>query len=179
MAIEYLSLPEYAKTKDLTGQYIGQLIRKGVITKKSVKKKGKRLFVNPELADLDMERNLSPENRKVKTETEIEKEKVIADSGIDDDSTAEGGTYSDMRLLNEKYKAALKKLDYEQKSLQLIDADEVKREADFAGRLVKQKVSSWPGRVSALVAAESDPFKCEQILKKECNELLEEISGGL
>ena len=133
---------------------------------------GERL-VNPELADLDMERNLSPENRKVKTEIEIEKEQVIAKSGIDD------GSYNDMRLLNEKYKAALKKLDYEQKSLQLTPSDEVKREADFAGRLVKQKVSSWPGRVYALVAAESDPFKCEQILKKECNELLEEISGGL
>lgn len=64
-------------------------------------------------------------------------------------------------------------------SSELLPADIVKRDASKAGQVVKEKVTSWPGRVSPLVAVESDPFKVEQILKKECNQLLDEISKGV
>lgn len=61
----------------------------------------------------------------------------------------------------------------------LIPADEVKKEADFAGRLVKQRVTAWPGRVSPLLAPVDDQFEIEQILIRETRSLLEEISGSL
>ena len=54
-------------------------------------------------------------------------------------------------------------------------ADQVKSDAFFCADMVKQQVSAWPGRVFALVAAESDPFRCEQILKRETEALLTEI----
>ena len=59
---------------------------------------------------------------------------------------------------------------------ELIPVEQVKRDAERAGRIVKEKVTSWPGRVAALVAVESDVFKADQILRQECNQLLDEIS---
>ena len=59
---------------------------------------------------------------------------------------------------------------------ELIPSEQVRRDAKRAGRIVKEKVTSWPGRVAALVAVESDVFKVDQILRQECNQLLDEIS---
>nr|MBC8360929.1 hypothetical protein [Candidatus Desulfatibia profunda] len=75
-------------------------------------------------------------------------------------------------------KANADKVERENKTAtkELIPAEQVKRDAERAARIVKEKVTSWPGRVAALVAVEPDPFKCDQILRQECNQLLDEIA---
>lgn len=78
-----------------------------------------------------------------------------------------------------KERAKLARLEREQLEGELIPAEDVRRDAAFAGRMVKEKVSAWPGRVAPLVAVESDVFKVDQILRRECNQLLEEISEAV
>lgn len=75
-----------------------------------------------------------------------------------------------------KERAKLARLEREQLESELIPAEDVKRDAARAARVVKDKISSWPGRVAALVAVESDVFKVDQILRKECNQLLDEVA---
>lgn len=83
------------------------------------------------------------------------------------------------RRFNEQYKAALKKLEYEQKAGKLIEVERVQGVGFDAGRMIKERCLSIADRCSPLVAAESDQFRCKQILVKEISQILEGLSEAL
>ena len=91
-------------------------------------------------------------------------------------ATARAGGTIGVTFIDQQYKAALRKLEYEEKTGRLISAEEVKRDASRVGMIVKERVSAWPGRTAPLVAPISDIFEVEQILKREGDQLLTEIS---
>ena len=90
-------------------------------------------------------------------------------------------TEESQRYLSEyrKERAALARMDREEREGELVPVDKVKASADIAGRIVKNRLTALPARLSALVAAESDPFKCEQILKFETNQTLQDLSDEI
>ena len=172
MAKKYIKIPEYAVLCGLSSQYIRRIIAKGIITKQAVKKKGKRFLINPEQADLDREKNVAPENRKKpKLKPTVEEKETVS---------KQAGTnkldYAECRRLNEQYKAGLKKLDYDQKSGRLIPADEVEREYFDIARTVRDSLMNIPGRINAILAAELDEVKVNEILTQEITQALEVLS---
>jgi len=86
------------------------------------------------------------------------------------------GTLSEAQIVKETYLGALRKLEYEEKSGKTVSTDSVKRDAERAARIVKDLVTSWPGRTAPIVTPLTDVFEVEQALKKECDLLLTEIS---
>lgn len=160
---------EYAQHIGVSQPRVHKMIQTGKIPKSAMD--GKRII--SELADKALGKNLEPA-RKQKSELPVEeKEKVVQAAGI---KTLD---YTTARTLNEQYKAALNKLEYEQKSGKLIDASEVEKRAFLAGRLIRDQLLSIPDRCSALVAAESDAFNCKQIILKEINYILENLSDAV
>ena len=172
MAKNYVTIPEYSKMIGYNEQYIRRVIAKRIITKKALKKKGKRWLVNPEQADIDRDKNLAPENRKkLKTKpTDQEKETVSKKAG-----TAHLD-YAECRRLNEQYKAGLRKLEYDQKSGSLISADKVEQDYFNIGRTIRDSLLSIPNRIGAILAAEDDQLKVANILKTEIIQALEILS---
>jgi len=163
---------EYAEYRGWNQSYISRLIQKGKIPKSAMV--GKK--IDSEKADKALDKNIDPANRKKKTNIEIpaeEKQKIVQKAGI------EPIDYHTARTLNEKYKAALNKLEYEQKSGKLVDRDDVEKRSYNSERQIRDQVSSIPDRCAALVAAESDSFNCKQILLKEINYILENLSETL
>jgi len=165
-----MSQKEYAEHRKVSQAYISQLIKRGQIPKSVWRWEGKNRVIDVVEADRILERTLDPANRRVKADRVEARQETVERAGMG------GMDYNTARTLHEQYRAALRKLEYEERKGLLIPAEQVRKDADFAGRLVKRMVSNWPSRIAALVAAESDHFKCEQILRKECNQLLEEIS---
>lgn len=99
-----------------------------------------------------------------------ERQKVIDTAGFGDLS------FADAQTEDKRWSAALKKLDFDEKRGALIECDRVADDATIAGKLIKEKLLAIPGRLGAMAAAEPDPFTCEQMLKVEINQILEDLS---
>ena len=172
---KYITQAKFAEILGVSQPCVSVYIRKGKLAG-AIKHRGHRTLIDLDKALAILPGNMSNINRKQPTwkpKKELsaeEKEKTAEKAGI------AGVDYNTAHTLHEQYRAALRKLEYEEKRGQLISADQVRRDADSAARLVKDKVTTWPSRIAPLIAAESDLFKCEQILKQECDQLLEEIS---
>jgi len=159
---------EFAAYRGVSQPTVFAYIKSGKIPKSAMI--GKK--IDRDKADAALEKNLSPMNRPQKNQdaTPEEKQKVAATAGM--------GTldYQTAHTLNEQYKAALKKLEYDERSGKVVNADEVKRRAFTASRKIRDACLAIADRCHALVAAESDPFQCKQILMKEINFIMENLS---
>ena len=86
------------------------------------------------------------------------------------------GTLLEAQKHKETYLGYLKKLEYEERAGKTVNTDTVRRDAERAARIVKELVTSWPGRTAPIITPLTDVFEVEQALKKECDQLLNEIS---
>jgi len=172
---KYVSIPTAAKEIGVTPQYVRRLVAQGRIPARCYKKEGARYMVNAACAKKAMAESTSWINKGKKNASkqkpkQVRRDTVIKQAALKDITLAQAQT------IKEQYMAALKKLEYEQKSKLLIPADDVRRDAEKIGGFVKSKLQAIPARIAALVAVEPDSFECEQILKKEINQILEELS---
>ena len=168
-----------AKLIGIDGSRLSRLRQDGTLDG-TWRRKGNRYYFDVEKLRAALENNLAPENRgrrgkkpgeKIKTESD--KRQTIKKSGISDEAKTMG--YSKARELNEAYKAALKKLEYEERSGKLVSREIVEKQAFDAANATKEACLAIPDRVAPLVAAESDAFQCKQIILKEINYILQEI----
>ena len=167
---QWLSVAEFAKIAGVSRQHIQKNIKrfKGAARKNKAQRNRTEIHHDKGLILLNSE--FAPENRKRKDNTKATRETTK----LDKSNTVL--SYESGRRLNEQYKAKLKKLEYDEKRGALIERAEVVDHATAAGILIKEKLSSLPGRLGAMTAAESDPFECEQMLKVEINQVLEDLS---
>ncbi len=175
---------EAAQELNIHESRLSRLRNQGTIKKSIRKVPGKNSFkYDVEKLRAELEDNLAPENRerrgkqpgeKVKEPTPEEKQKAIKKSKLAEEAT--GMSYSKARELNEAYKAALKKLEYEERSGKLVDVGKVERNAFEAGKAIKEQLVAIADRTAPLVAAESKDFECKQILLQEINYILESLS---
>lgn len=174
----WISIPQFAKLQGVTKRYIYDLIERGKIPAKALKIKkpgGKQKVIHKGLASEGMAASVtSRKDTKTKSKQSTlpeDQKEIIEKSGV-----PQHDKLVDAQKEKETYLAALKKLEYEQKNGELILAEDVKHDAARAARIVKGAVSSWPGRTAPLLAPVSDVFEVEQILKRECDQLLNEIA---
>lgn len=73
-------------------------------------------------------------------------------------------------------KAQLAKLELDQKLGKLVPLEQVQNDAYKVANAVRNAMQNIPQKIAAEVAAETDPFVCEQIIRKEIDEALTELS---
>jgi hypothetical protein len=94
---------------------------------------------------------------------------------------AGGGTapsYATSRAIREAYAARLAKITYEERSKVLVDAARVQAEAFRRARDTRDAVLAIPGRLAAILAADTDPVSVEAILSAELRAVLEAQANG-
>ena len=84
--------------------------------------------------------------------------------------------YQTSRAVRETYAAKMAKLDFEERSGKLVQADEVQVAAFNTARRVRDRLFCIPPRLAAVLAAESDAHTVEQILQRELRNALEELN---
>lgn len=96
-------------------------------------------------------------------------------------SAGNGGAsdYQRARALREVYEARLKRLEYERRAGLLVEAAAVADEAFRAARTVRDALQSIPGRVSSVLAAESNPVTVQRILEDEIRSALSILADRL
>lgn len=86
-------------------------------------------------------------------------------------------TYADARALRERYQAALTKLEYEQQRSELIEAQEVERQAFELARATRDFLLAIPGRLGPLLAAETSADACTELLDQAIRRACEALSA--
>ena len=86
-----------------------------------------------------------------------------------------GPNYAQSRAFRETYLARLARLEFEERSGKLIDADMVRVAAFNAARRAREMILGLADRISPLVAGEPNQFECHRIIKDECVKICEEI----
>lgn len=181
--VAWLTAPQYAERIGRTRQYITKLVRTGKISKKSLKKGSKKILINPDLADSDLVDNLSHVNKKKsKAETQNgnkRKQKTVPPAEIEAKTKTagtKGMSLADAQKLQAQYKAALLKLEYEEKSGKLVQVEDVEKDAFDMARIVRDAILNIPDRISAELASEKDPHIVSQKLTEELTSALEDLS---
>jgi len=121
-------------------------------------------------------------NRRLKAEREdLErlKEKAAA-AGVDDLNIDTAGTsLNEVKIFKELYLGKMAQLEYRRKSGELIERQEVERQAYEIGSKIKAALLSLPHRLSTRIAGVEDPKAIEAELETEIRYALESLSGGV
>lgn len=182
-----LNQAEYAKHIGKTRQYVNLLIREGKIPPSCIRKVKGRKLIDPEKADKALADNLdrlyNPPNKERKTVPKDEPEPEDQPDEIPKDvkSTTEAAGTAGMSMataqkIQAQYKAALLKLEFDEKSKQLVPVEKVKEEAYACARIVRDAILNIPDRISAELASITDVHVISDRLIKELTEALEELT---
>jgi len=171
---------EYADRVGKSARQINRSIVRGSITRKSLKKRGKRFLIDPEKADQDLKENLSYINQKpLKTDNKKEHKKTPTNTEIKSKTKVAGTSgmsHADAQRVQARLKAALMKLEYDEKSGLLVKKEQVDIDFFNCARRARDAILNIPGKVSAELAAITDIHVVSQKLTTELTAALEELS---
>ncbi len=85
-------------------------------------------------------------------------------------------SYAASRAAREAYLARLAKLEFEQKSAKLVDADEVRAQIFALGRRIRDTLLGIPDRLAPVLAGQADPAEIHRTLSAELVASLAELS---
>jgi excisionase family DNA binding protein len=171
--MQKMTVQEYAKSRGTSDKYVYRMISEGVIPKQAVGKLKGRTIIDKDLADRAMEKNtaaivldgkrLPPTPQNVQIET-------IRKAG------AEGLSLTDARTLTQRYRAALLKIELDQATGRLVEAEQVKVAAFNKARQVRDSLLNISDRISPILAAEKDQMRVAELLTAEIRQALEGLS---
>jgi hypothetical protein len=88
-------------------------------------------------------------------------------------------TYAEANALEKSYKAELARLEYERKLGALVAKDEVDRQAQEVGKMIRAHLEAIPNKLAPVVAGLSSPVEVAEVLKAEINQLLKDLSSNV
>ena len=94
-------------------------------------------------------------------------------------TTVAGITYTQARTMKEAFAAKMAKLEYEKRQGQLIEKSEAQRQAFNAARRTRDALLAVGSRTAALARAAKSDFEAEQIITREIQNALENLSQQL
>jgi hypothetical protein len=134
--------------------------------------------IDPAKADREWEQNSDPgqvEAQGAEKPTLQTKLKAKTE-GSSEAPSSEGPTYIQSRAIRELYVARLRKMEYEEKTNRLVPLDKVTVRWFNLARQLRDQLIVIPNRIDAILAAESDRFKVNQLLTEEITRVLEEFA---
>jgi hypothetical protein len=176
-----VSVKEFAKHRKITEQSVSRYITTGVIPAAAKTKVNNRIQIDQEMADAHIDANITPRRILLAGGGVAKSTAPLPENAADiiGAPKAHGGlSYTDARAWAQRYKAALLKVELEEKQGKLIDAEAVKAAAFNKGRMLRDSLLNIPDRMAAILAAESDQIKIADILAAEIRAALDELSGG-
>ncbi len=166
----------------LSPRYIRDLIKRGQIVPSATQTRGRRKWINWELADKSIAKNvhtLHPGRapRKLKPKN-VEAKSGQIPAAVDETVKAadtKGMSFADAKTIQAQYQAALLKLEYGERSKALIKVTDVDLEFFNISRTVRDAILNVPGRVSAELTGVTEQHIIEAKIMAGLTEALEEL----
>lgn len=170
-----VTVTEYAKSRGVSRPAVYNAIKDGRIADAVVD--GNKIDVD--LADVLWAQNTNPDqgfhghhkNRPAATTEDLER--LAAQVGVD---LSKIPSLADSKTLEAAYKAQLARLEYEEKSGDLISTEAVRKQAFKLARLTRDAMLAIPDRVSAEIAGITDAFEIHKKLMAEIRMAINEVS---
>lgn len=172
-----VKVEDYAQHRKITARSVWRHLASGLIPESAVIREGRRLFIDQAKADkalgaITSRKEILGKPAKTAEPTDQEKVKTAAQGGTS------GPSFHEARTVKERYKAALLKIELDEKMGALVDSEQVKLTAYNAARQVRDALLNIPTRISAILAAESDQNRVAEILTGEIRQALEALTKG-
>lgn len=169
--MDTLTVKEYAEKRGVTDRAVRQYMAEGLIPKKAQVRKGQRVYIDAKKADAALAEHATTRRQILGAKaTPQQKEETTQKAG-----TA-GLSYFDARTLAQRYKAALLKIELDEKTGRLVEAEAVKAAAFGKARAVRDALLNVPDRIAPILAAEEDPQRISEIMTTELKTALEELA---
>lgn len=142
-------------------------------------------LLDPKVAPEKSLADLSEEEREALVEAERRRLEELrseaAEKGVDLSmpSDIDGMSLNEVKVFKEFFQGKLAELDYRKKSGELLDAEDVRRQAYETAQTVKAALLALPHKLSVRIAGMRDPKEIEAALDEEIRQVLEELSGGV
>ena len=154
-----VSLREYARHRRVSHAAVQKALRQGRI---ETTPDGR---IDVEQADRDWARNTGPA---------APARKALANPGM-----PSGPSFAQSRAVRELYLARLSKLDFEERSGQLVRLAEVEHTVAVVCQTVRDHLLALPDRIAGSLAAETDATQVRGMLRREIWEALRELARSL
>ena len=174
-----LSIRAYARHRGVSHTAVAKALNAGRISKNADG------TIDPATADAQWDRNTLPSQSlntgAAKPAPKVETSPVSTRDAPAPPETRSGAPdYQTSRAIREAYTASLAKLDYEERTGKLLNADEVKVKHFNLARMLRDRLLQIPRKVApdvvALVVASPDVRGVTDILEAAIRETLEELS---
>ena len=167
-----LSFTAYGKRIGVSQQRVSKYVKTGQISDRALSVVGKRKMINPEIADADLAQSIDPSQKRKAAISQSDKCETIVTAGLNPNSP----DFQTARALNEHYKAALKKLEFEKQDGLLLDAKQVEKEAFDLARQVRDAILNIPNRIADQIVVLNDRSEIIKVLTNELTNALEKLS---
>ena len=185
----YLNRKDFAAYRGVSRMTVYNYIAGGKIKKALKTVKGKEM-IDRDIADRELSQNLDTRlNRGTKPpphppseapQPESPPARPKAEPEVMEAKTKEAGTagltMADAQRLQAQYKAALLKLDYEERSGKLVKVETVDRDFFNAARMVRDAILNIPSRISADLANDHNAHSVSEKLTAELIQALEDLA---
>jgi len=174
-----LSIRAYARHRGVSHTAVAKALNAGRISKNADG------TIDPATADAQWDRNTLPSQSlntgAAKPAPKVETSPVSTRDAPAPPETRSGAPdYQTSRAIREAYTARLAKLDYEERTGKLLNADEVKVKQFNLARLLRERLQQIPRKVAPLIVAaviaQPDQRAVEELLLDSIREALEELT---
>ena len=164
-----LTQKDYAAKRKVSKQYIGKLVKEGVLSLKNGK-------IDPIQADAILEARREPA-RQTKEEKAMQ---TIATDTVPQTRSISNSELPTLllktRIKSESEKAKLLEIKAKVEAGKYVDVDEVRAAAFKQARIVREHILILADRLAPILASISDATEIHKILQTEHNKALEELS---
>ncbi|UNC12872.1 hypothetical protein FE249_00830 [Acidiphilium multivorum] len=181
-----VTLREFGRMRGISGEAVRRAIAAGRLTRSVVYDDKGRPRIDPGLAEGEWGSATHPTHGGKREAGAIAVDSAApampaSQAAAADPGEARGGgnaaaTFAQSRAIREAYLARLAKLEFEERSKQVVRVDEVKNEAFKVARQVREAMLNIPDRLAAELAAASDPF---MVHKRLADEIRQALAGAL
>ena len=167
-----ISIRAYARQRGVSDTAVHKAIKSGRIVPEPDGS------INPKKANAAWERNSDPAKQRKQPPPPSPKTRPQPVQPIVQKPSppkVNGPDFQTSRAVKETYAAKMAMLDFEERTKGLVKADEVRVGAFNLARRVRDRLLLIPHRLAAVLAAEMDADKVEEILEEELRKCLEEL----
>jgi hypothetical protein len=168
---ELITKSAYARRRGVSPAAVTKAVKAGRITAIDGK-------IDPDVADIQWSRNTDV-TQSVRTSDSILKSPASTkESRQEGQEGKEDSAILVARTRTETARAELFEIEIAEKRGTLVVAEGVKKAAFEKARIVRSALEGLPDRLAPVLAAETDPARCHQLMMTEIKRVLRELAAG-
>lgn len=168
---ELITQAAYARRRGVSAAAVNKAVKSGRITAIDGK-------IDPDVADIQWSRNTDLTQSARTNQAILRSPSSTKDSRQEGQEGKEDSAILVARTRTETARAELFEIEIAEKRGTLVQAEGVKKAAFEKARIVRSALEGLPDRLAPVLAAESDPARCHQLLMAEIKRVLRELAAG-